>query len=551
MIGSFEVEGNIVNIETQTISHGKVIVKDGKIENITSDRTESIDSPGPFIMPGFIDAHIHIEDTLIPPYEFGRFVVQFGNVASVCDPHEIANVMGISGIKYMIEEGKKSPYKFFNGAPSSVPATDFETNGANLGPKEIEELMSDPDITHLSEFMRFMEVIERKEYDMAKIEIAKKVGKPIDGHCPMLSGEGLDKYISAGISTEHECSTLEEAREKAKKGMKIIVRQGSAAHNLDQLYPIINEYPDTTMLCTDDIHAYHIVYGGYINSLVKTAIGYGCNLFNVLRASAYNTVKHYNLPVGLLRTGDPADFIIVEDLKKFKVLKTYIDGKLVYDSPNLLIPAQPSPIVNNFNIDPITKDDIVIKAEGTKMHAIELIDKQLITNDIIVPVTVDTHNNAISNPNDDILKIVDLSRYGKSKPGIGFIKGYGLKSGALAFSISHDAHNIICVGVEDDDIVTAINLVITNKGGASISDKGKTKILPLPIGGLMSVLPVEEIAKENLDLEETAKAMGSKLTAPFATLSFMGLTVIPFLKLSDKGIFDAKTMKLINIFKVE
>lgn len=549
MQANIELEGNIINVEDQTISFGKVVISNGVIASIIPGKPATTTSKGSFIMPGLIDAHIHIEDTLLSVCEFARLAVSCGTVASVCDPHEIANVVGIAGVRYMIDQGKRTPYKFFNGAPSCVPATEFETSGARLGPEEIRTLMNDKDITHLSEFMRFPEIAARNPYDMEKIEIAKKTGKPIDGHAPMLVGPELDKYISAGITTEHECSLLEEAREKAKKGMKIIVREGSAAHNLQTLYPIIDEMPEQVMLCTDDCHADDLVYNGYMNYIVKMAISLGCSFFNVLRAATVNAVKHYKLPVGLLRVGDPADLIVVDSLKEFNVLQTYIDGKLVYNIPEILISPLEQPIINNFNIDPITDADIALPAVSFNAHTIEVIDKELITKDIICPITVNSNNEAIANPSEDILKIVVVNRYYKAKPAVGFIKGYGLQSGALAFSISHDSHNIVSVGTNDGDIVKAVNLIIKHKGGASLSDKDKQMILPLPIGGLMSTLGAKEVAEKYKELQNKAKDMGCRLTSPFPTLSFMCLTVIPYLKISDKGLFDVNAKKPISVFE--
>ena len=354
------IEGNIVDIQNEAVYKGKLTVKDGKIASISKGEVVKIDSPGPFIMPGLIDGHIHIEDTLLHPCEFARLVVGHGTVAAVCDPHEIGNVMGIPGVEYMIEQSKKSPLKFFYGAPSCVPATDFETSGATLGPKEVKKLLSSPDIYFLGEFMRFPEVIARAPYDMEKIAAAKEAGKPIDGHAPGVVGTDADKYIAAGITTDHECTEIAEAREKIKKGMKIIVREGSAAHNMAALYPLIDEYPLQVMLCTDDCHPDDLYYKGHMDHVARTALGHGCKLFNVLRAATFNTVAHYRLPVGLLKVGDPADFIIVNSLLKLDVLQTYIKGTLVYDKQNAIYPSIVPEIVNNFNIGPIKEEDVVV-----------------------------------------------------------------------------------------------------------------------------------------------------------------------------------------------
>ena len=548
MKANFTVKGNIVDIEAQAVYKGQVAVKDGKIQAVTKGELVTDMEAGPYIMPGFIESHIHIEDTLIAPYEFSRLVVGYGTVAAVCDPHEIGNVMGIPGINYMIEQSKASPLKFFYGAPSCVPATSFETTGAVLGPKEIRELMKRPDIYFLGEFMRFPEVIARNPMDMEKIQAAKDAGKLIDGHAPLITGSDLEKYVSAGITTEHECTVLAEAREKVKAGLKIIIREGSAAHNMETLYPLIDEEPLKVMLCTDDCHPDDLWYKGHMNHVIKTALGFGCKFFNVLRAATFNAVNHYKLPVGLLRVGDPADFIVVDSLKALNVQKTYINGDLVFDKPNTIFPPIKAPIVNNFGIDPITEGDVIVHAESDKIKVIGVIDKQLYTNKLISNVKLNGRKDVVSNPAEDILKIVVVNRYLKAKPTVGFIKGFGLKTGAIALSVSHDSHNITCVGVEDKDIVRALNLIIKAKGGVSAVSEKKELLLPLPIAGLMSDESAEWIGKRYEELQKLARELGCALTSPFPTLSFMALTVIPELKISDKGLFDVTLRKPVSIF---
>ncbi len=538
------LEGTIVDIENEKTFKGKVRVSGGKVTEVIKESEIPVSAAhGPFIMPGFVEAHIHIEDTLIAPFEFARLVLGHGTVAAMCDPHEIGNVMGIPGIEYMISQSKPSPLKFFYGAPSCVPATNFETSGATLGPVEIKELMGRPDIHFLGEFMAFPRVIAGNPYDMKKIQAAKDAGKPIDGHAPMVTGEDLDKYIAAGITTDHECSQLSEAQEKIAKGMKVIVRQGSAAKDLEVLYPLIDQSPMQVMLCTDDCHPDDLWYKGHIDHVVRTALKLGCKLFNVLRAATINPVKHYGIPVGLLRVGDPADLIVVDSLNTFGVLKTYINGKLVYDKPNILIPPVKAPIVNNFSAECISEADIIVPAVKGHVNVIGVLDRQLFTQKLVIKAHTNERNEVVSNPTEDVLKIVIVNRYQKAKPAVGFIRGFGLKRGAIAMSVSHDSHNVGCVGVSDADIVAAVNMIIKAKGGVAATSGSRELFLHLPIAGLMSDMGAEYIGKKYEELQKFARELGCKLSAPFPTLSFMALTVIPELKISDKGLFDVMAQK--------
>lgn len=549
MYKTLSVEGNVVDVEGRRVFRGKVNVEGNKIVSIVAGEPAAITDKGPFILPGFIDSHVHIDDSLLAPYEFARGSVRGGTIAAVCDPHEIANVMGMQGIEYMVKQSKQSPYKFFYGAPACVPPSDFEMAGAELGPKELKELLASPDIHHMAEFMDFYGVIHDNPKTMEKIRITKEAGKPIDGHAPLLTGAELDKYIAAGISTDHECSIIEEAREKVKKGMKVIVREGSAAPDLRGIHQIIDEAPDMVMLCTDEWHPNDMLYKGHVDYIVRTAIELGCDVFNVLRAASINPVKHYKIPVGGLKEGDLADFIVVDSLKEMNVLQTYIEGTLVYDNKNVLIPPMTPAIVNNFQItDPVTPDDLAIFADSKVINVIEVFDKKLFTRKIVSNVTVSAVNNAIANPTEDILKLVAVNRYQKEKPVCGFVKGFGLQSGALAYSICHDSHNIVCVGVTDEDMAKAINIVIKNKGGGAISNGGKTTCLPLPIGGLMSDRELEEVGEKYEELQEVARQMGCKLANPFGTLSFIGVTSIPEIRITVRGIFDVDANKLIGVF---
>ncbi|MDR1581840.1 MAG: adenine deaminase [Prevotellaceae bacterium] len=517
----YTITGFVVDVFNQRIYKGRIYVNVfGQIERI--EETDVCEER--YIMPGFIDSHVHIESSMLMPSEFARAAVKHGVVATVSDPHEIANVLGVEGVEYFIENGRQSGFKFFFGASSCVPATPFDTAGANLGIEEIEYLLRKDDIWYLSEMINFPGVIARDVEVMGKIEAAKKLNKPVDGHAPCLSGASLEKYIAAGISTDHECMDICEAEEKLSLGMKISIREGSAAKNFDALYPLINRYPSSVMLCTDDLHPDDL-QNGYIDKLVNKALSNGINFFNLLKTVAVNPVAHYGIPVGLLREGDFADFIITDSVKPgFVILQTYISGKLVYDrtekSINLHRPK--IEIKNNFCAMPITVEDIRVKASGNKnIRVIKVIDKELFTEEIIVKPVV-KGDEAVSSVDEDILKIVVLNRYiPDSKLAVGFIKGFGLKQGALAGTVAHDSHNLIAVGVNDEDIVKCINAVIKISGGIAMCADGIVDILPLPIAGIISNKGIEQVASDYERINTKVKQIGSPLTFPFMTLSFI------------------------------
>jgi adenine deaminase len=493
-------------------------------------------------MPGFVDSHIHIESSMLPPSEFARLALRHGTVATVSDPHEIANVLGMAGVEYMLDDSRKVPLKFHFGAPSCVPATQFESAGATLGPKEVKALLSLPDIYYLSEVMNYPGVIAGDPELMAKIAAAKEAGKPVDGHAPGVHGEDLKAYFSAGISTDHECFQLTEAREKHNLGMKILVREGSAARNFEALYPILEEDPETSMLCSDDLHPNQLVLG-HINLLVRRALQKGIPLFDILKCACRNPVLHYNLDVGLLREGDPADFIIVEDLESLRVKETYIDGLCVFRNGEILFPRTPSQVVNRFGATPKKASDFEIRAsEGSEIHVIRALDGELITEKETALPTI-FGGKAVADPKRDLLKIAVVNRYKDAPVAVGFISGFKLRSGAIASSVAHDSHNVVAVGTSDETLAAAVNLVIEAKGGLA-TDK---KVLPLPIAGLMSTLPGDELARQYNELEELAHRLGSELRDPFMTLSFMALLVIPKLKMSDKGLFDGEKFSLIDL----
>jgi adenine deaminase len=540
------IEGNIVDVVNKTTFKGIISVVNGKITKIeTIDNKCSVDEF--FILPGLIDAHIHIESSMLSPSEFSKIAVRHGTVATVSDPHEIANVMGIEGVNYMIRNGKQVPFKFYFGAPSCVPATDFETSGAVLNSEEIEILINDNGIKYLSEMMNFPGVIYDDVEVWKKINVAKKYQIPIDGHAPGLAGDKLIKYASAGITTDHESFTLDEAVEKIKLGIKLQIREGSAAKNFDALYKAIDLYPDDIMLCSDDLHPDELM-SGHINKLVARALSKGLNTYNVLRAATFNPVRHYNLNVGMLQVGDPADFIVVDSLPKMNVLQTYIDGELVFDKGKCLIETIKTEVINKFDCNYITENDIQIENINKKINVIQAIDDELITKKIVVSPKI-KNNLLVPDFENDILKIIVLNRYQRNtKPTVGFINGFNLKSGAFASSIAHDSHNIIAVGTSDFEIVKAVNRLIELKGGIVLSDNDKIFDLQLNIGGIMSDKSGIEVADKYKFLNQKAKELGCKLKAPFMTLSFMALLVIPDFKIGDKCLFDVTQFKPISLF---
>jgi adenine deaminase len=535
------IKGNMVDSMNRTIIPVTMNFQFGKIVSIQATESSNIDPALPFIIPGFIDAHVHIESSMLIPSEFARLAVVHGTVATVSDPHEIANVCGMEGVQFMIEDGKKVPFKFYFGAPSCVPATTFETAGDALDSEQVKTLLELPDVKYLSEMMNFPGAIAGDEEVLKKIAAAHALGKPVDGHAPALSGEGLVQYINRGISTDHECFTLEEAKEKLSHGMKIIIREGSAAKNFEALIPLIEDHPSQIMFCSDDKHPDSLVEG-HINKLCARAIAEGYDVFHILQAACVNPVKHYKLDVGLLQVGDAADFVIVENLKEFNVLSTFINGKQVAQQGKSLMekPVLQTPAVNRFGIQPIAVSDIALPATGLYPYpVIGCIDGQLITEKLnLQPLS--SGGYFVSDVEKDVLKIVVVNRYFSAPAAVAFIHRFGLKTGAIASTVAHDSHNIVAVGVDDSSIARAINLVIECKGGVSCVGNGKDTLLALPIAGLMSDEDGYKVAEAYTVIDQQAKALGSRLGAPFMSLSFMALLVIPNLKLSDKGLFDGE-----------
>ncbi len=536
--------GTIVDPLNRVIFPGTITVEKGIITKIIRDKTPQ--GKG-FLLPGFIDSHIHIESSMIIPSEFARLCTPHGTVATVSDPHEIGNVLGVPGVDFMIQNALKVPFHFYFGAPSCVPATFLETSGAVITAEDIEGLFKKYDLKYLSEMMNYPGVIDRNPEVMAKIEVAKKYGKPIDGHAPGIVGEPIRKYASAGIITDHECFVLEEALDKLQCGMSILIREGSAAKNFEALHSLISLHPERVMLCSDDKHPHDLVKG-HINQLVQRAIFEKQHaLMDVLQAACVNPISHYKLDVGLLQEGQSADFIRIDSLETFNVLETYIKGILVAKEGKTTIASIPSETPNHFNVSPKKSSDFTVQAEGSgQIKVIVAIDGQLITEMAIENGTI-VDSAVIADPQRDILKIAVVNRYHDAPVSVGFIKNFGLKQGAIGSCVAHDSHNIIVVGCSDEAIARVVNLIIENKGGiALIDDKGLSTSLPLPVGGIMSNEEGSEVAKKYTAIEKESKKLGTTLYDPFMTLSFMALLVIPKIKMSDRGVFDGEKFTFIK-----
>lgn len=538
-------EVNIIDLHQRRIYWGQLTLGDGKILKI---KTLGDFRPGePFALPGFVDAHIHIESSMLVPSEFARLAVVHGTVATVSDPHEIANVLGMAGVQFMIDNGKTVPFKFYFGAPSCVPATAFETAGAVLGVEEVRSLLHLPEIKYLSEVMNYPGVLMEDPVVMEKIEVARQLGKPLDGHAPGLRGEQLQKYIRAGISTDHECFTYEEGLEKIRSGMKVIIREGSAAKNFEALIPLLPQFPHQVMFCSDDKHPDDLVVG-HINQLVIRALSQGCELFDVLRAACLNPVRHYNLEVGLLQEGDPADYILVKDLAHFEVLETWIEGRLVAQNGLSRIESVDVAEINHFHRSLVQPADFELPAKTGQVRVIHALNGEIVTKTMTATIPV-VDGNAQTNLDNDLLKIAVINRYADAPPALAFIHGFGLREGALASCVGHDSHNVIVVGVDDVSMCRAANLVIQNKGGIAAVNTQSELVLPLPVAGIMTTQDGQQVSKDYAAIDRFAKeGLGTVLSAPFMTLSFMALLVIPELKLSDKGLFDGSRFAFTDVF---
>ncbi len=536
------VSGSIVDVVKGEIFQGSLEIEGGRIVRVVRQPAREKH----FILPGLVDAHVHVESSMLVPSEFARLAVVHGTVAVVSDPHEIANVLGVEGVRFMIDNGHQVPLKFFFGAPSCVPATDFETTGGCIDLPELEELLAMQEITYLGEMMNFPGVLHGDPQVMARISLAGKRGLPVDGHAPGLVGDDARRYAGAGIATDHECFSLDEARAKIRAGMKILIREGSAARNFDALVDLLSEHPDRVMFCSDDMHPDDLA-AGHINLLVRRAIQGGFDPLTVLRSCVYNPVRHYNLDVGLLQEGDPADYIIVDDLDTFTVLETRINGIKAAEKGGTCIERVPVALVNNFTTTLLAPEDIAVPYSGGKLRVVRALDGQLITKcEFMEPRIAD--GRVAADPGRDILKMVAVNRYAKAPPAVGFCAGFGLKRGAIASSVAHDSHNIIAVGVGEREIVRAVNMLMERKGGIVFVSGEETHFLPLPVAGLMSVEDGYQVAVEYQQVDALVKDAGATLDAPFMTLSFMALLVIPELKISDRGLFDGNTFSFTPLF---
>lgn len=539
MANSFSCSGTLVDLINRKFFPATVKVADGKISQIIRDKEPK--SPN-YILPGFIDAHVHIESSMLIPSEFARLAAPHGTVATISDPHEIANVLGLEGIRYMIQNGKEVPFHFYFGAPSCVPATEYETAGAKISAKEIEHLFEQDGLKYLSEMMNYPGVLHKDPEVLAKIAVAKKFGKPVDGHAPGLRGEEAKNYIAAGISTDHECYLYEEALEKIELGMKILIREGSAAKNYEALHPLIAQFPDKILFCSDDKHPHELVKG-HINDLVKRSINQKkYELFDVLQIACLNPILHYKLDVGILRKGDSADFIVVNNLHDFSVLATYVKGIKIAENGKTLLSSIPATTPNQFHTEYKTEKDFVIVTKGDTLRVIQAEEGQLVTKSKNFPLTV-----LQKGVESDVLKLTVVNRYSNAKPAVAYIQNFSLNEGAIASCIAHDSHNIIAVGCSDEAICQAVNLLIQHKGGISAVSKKEEKVLPLPVAGIMTNEDGYLVAEKYSEIDRFAKSLGSTLEAPFMTLSFMALLVIPELKLSDKGLFDGKTFSFVPL----
>lgn len=534
--------GQIVDVAAGRVYTGIVEIEDGVITSVTEDPGVF----GPLIIPGLIDSHIHIESSMLVPSEFARLAVIHGTTAVVSDPHEISNVLGLDGVRFMIENGRKVPFNFYFGAPSCVPATSFESAGAVLGPKEVDEMLSWPQIKYLSEMMNFPGVLSGDESVLSKLESARKYNKPVDGHAPGLKGDQAKRYADAGITTDHECFTRAEAEDKINAGMKILIREGSAAKNFNALISLITEYPEMIMFCSDDKHPDDLIEG-HINLLVKRAIAEGYNFMDVIRACTLNPVKHYNLDAGLLQPGDKADFILVDNPEDFNVTSVYIGGQLVAQNGESLIERVDVESINNFNALLPDISDLQVPYTGGMLKVIRAYNGQLITSKVVVEPKVED-GLMVTDVDRDILKLVVLNRYQPQKPAIAYITGFNLKEGAIASTVAHDSHNIIAIGVDDISIINCIEKLIKNTGGISTYTADNNFSLSLPIAGLMSKDDGYFVANQYQLINSALKEAGTDLDAPMMTLSFMSLLVIPELKLSDKGLFDVTTFSFSNLF---
>lgn len=542
----FSISGKVVDVVSREIMNAEICIEEGRITSIA--KKDFV--PDQYILPGLVDAHMHIESTLLIPSRFASLAVQFGTLGLVTDPHEIANVLGEIGVDFMINDAKKVPLEIRFGVPSCVPATRHETSGFILDSNIVESLLKREEVVCLAEVMDFVGVINDDLEVLKKIVACKHLGKKIDGHAPGLKGKDLKKYVASGISADHECSTLEEALEKISLGMMIQIREGSAAKDFEALYSLLETHPDRIMLCTDDLHPDDLIEYGHINYLIKRGLKKGLDLFDLLRAASYNPIRHYGLDLGLLQVGDPADFIVIDNFKSFVVEQAFRKGVCIYKNKEVLFEVNNEIILNNFSRKPIELKDLLVTPKSGSIQVMLVNDGDLITDSTLCEPNI-VESNVVSDIDNDLLKMVVMSRYDNGKPVMGFAKGFGYKKGAIAESIAHDSHNIIAVGTSDEDLLHAINTIIEMKGGIVAVNNGKSEKVQLEVAGLMSNKTGEALVSEYAKLNDFASALGSSFRSPFMTLAFMSLLVIPKLKLSDKGLFDVNEFRVVDLFKEE
>jgi len=536
------IEGNIVDVASGDVVRGVVEFEYGRIVSVRADHVSS----DRYILPPFVDSHVHVESSMLPPAEFARISLIHGTAAAVCDPHEVANVLGLEGVRYMMDGARRVPYRFYFAAPSCVPATEVDTPGARLDAEDVDLLLAEPSVVALGEVMDYVSVVRGRSQPLRKIRSALDRGKRVDGHAPGLRGEALRRYVETGITTDHECASFEEAVEKIGLGMKIQIREGSAARNLQALLPLLKSHPAMCMLCSDDKHPDDLL-AGHIDKSVRRAVAAGVDVFDVLRAASLNPVEHYGLGVGLLRVGDPADFIVVDDLRRMNVLEVYVGGVCVAREGESLLPREGCARINRFHPLGLDRARLRVPASGSTLRVIRVVDGELVTGCELVPARV-RDGVVQADPERDICKVCVVNRYGRGSVGVGFVRGFGLRRGAIASSVAHDSHNVVAVGVDDAAIVRALSLVEDAEGGLAAVTKDEELVLPLPVAGLMSEVPAERVACLYGRLNEMCGRMGSPLRAPFMTMSFLTLLVIPELKIHDKGLYDCNRGTYVPLF---
>ncbi len=535
------------NMTKEVFTPSWVGIEHGRIASVEeASDVDSNSEPLLYMFPGLVDAHIHIESSMLSPSRFAEIAVKHGTVATVSDPHEIANVLGKEGIQYMLDEAASVPLKIYYTVPSCVPATDFEVSGAKINSNDVADILRNPHMVALGEMMNFPGVIFDDQEVHKKIMASSKIGKPVDGHAPGLTGKQLEKYVDSGISTDHEAVDIHEAREKIRLGMKILIREGSAAKNFDALRALITESNGQVMLCSDDLHPDDLL-DGHIDKLIRRGLENGHSIFDLIRAASANPITHYKLNVGQLKIGDPADFILVDSVDNFKIVSTWIEGNPVYENGKTSFMVKSEITPNTFIKNHFDQSDFALLGEKGRYRIIEAMDGSLLTNE--VQMTLESMDGILqADISNDILKIAVVNRYFETKPAIGWIKNFGISSGALASSVAHDSHNIIVVGCSDYEIAKAVNELITSKGGICVVSGDDCYTLPLPVAGIMSNQKGEDVARAYEQLTKLAKDLGSKLNAPFMTLSFMALLVIPSLKIGDQGLFDVNEFKFVSAF---